>query len=198
MIRERPGTQTVLNHFKKVDLRFYRLAKGFGPDIWQIDLPQDETERRLAFYKIIVGQQLSTKSAAAIWRRLKPLLKNDLSIAKPDPLHQAGLSRPKIGYLRNLSGFNFEDLSVLTESDLRARLLVEKGVGEWTVDMALIFIFGHLDVFSWSDLGLKKASALFYDRQIDDFDFLQARIEGFKPYRSLVALILWHWYDNFK
>ncbi len=198
MTNKQPDAKTVLNHFKQADERFYRLARSFETAAWQIEIPKNEKSQRLALYKIIVKQQLSNKSANAIWSRLEPLLEKDLLIENPDLLRQAGLSRPKAGYLRNLSELNLGDLSRLDADSLRARLLTYKGVGDWTVDMVLIFIFGYPDVFSWSDLGLRRSTALFYETEESDLESLRTRIDRLKPYRSFAARILWHWYDNAK
>ena len=196
MTNKQPDAEIVLNHFKQADERFYRLARSFDTAAWQIKIPENEKSRRLALYKIIVKQQLSNRSADAIWSRLEPLLQKDLLIERPDLLHQVGLSRPKAGYLRNLSNLNLDDLAELDADSLRARLLTYKGVGDWTVDMVLIFIFGYPDVFSWADLGLRRSTALFYDTEESDLESLQTRIDRLKPYRSSAARILWHWYDT--
>ena len=147
--------------------------------------------------KTIVSQQLSTSSAAAIWQRLEPLLKDGSYLKDTTSLREVGLSRQKIDYLQGFSDLDFGHLRTLDTQALRDCLLAYKGIGDWTVDMVLIFICGHLDAFSWRDLGLRRAAAMFYSLdEKKDLKELQAKIDRFKPYRSLAALILWHWYDK--
>ena len=79
--------------------------------------PLDEEARRRgrpkdpygALLRAIVGQQLSTKAARTIYERMLGLFDGrvptprELIDADPDAIREAGLSRPKIGYLRDLA-----------------------------------------------------------------------------------------------
>ena len=189
----------ILNHFRRLDPAFYRLAQRVDPIIWQPKPPQTAHERYLKLCQIIVNQQLSVNSAQAIWRRLQPILIQDPSISKTDLFRKAGLSRSKIGYLRSLRALDLAVLEHLDDSDLAASLLTYHGVGQWTADMILLSIYGRPDIFSWSDLVLRRSAAAFYALdETTDFQLLQTKINCLRPYRSSAALILWHWYGQEK
>lgn len=186
--------KSALKHFKTVDPAFYELACKMSWKIWQIKAPTNNKQRRLKLYKTIVSQQLSNSSANAIWRRVEPiLLKNNLLINQPQSLKQAGLSHSKITYLSGLKDLDFAVLDKLSDQDLRDHLLTYKGIGSWTVDMVLMFIYQRLDVFSWSDLILRRAAASFYN--LENEELLKTQIEKLSPYRSLASLTLWASYD---
>lgn len=187
--------EIIFKHFKGVDPEFCKLAHKIGSKVWQIEAPSNNQQRRLRLYKTIVSQQLSSSSANAIWQRLEPiLLQDNLLIKQPQLLKQAGLSQPKIAYLKGLEALDFKLLNSLNDQDLRSHLLTYKGVGQWTVDMALIFIYQRLDVFSWTDLILRRVAISFYN--LENEELLRTKIEKLKPYRSLAALTLWASYDT--
>ena len=189
--------EAILKHFQTTDKAFYQLVKKAASRIWQIEAPLDELEKRLKLYQIIIGQQVSAASARALWGRLGVLLREDILIEKPDRLRAAGLSRPKLAYLQGLRELDFKTLDAMNQIELSQCLLKYKGIGPWTVEMALLFIYRQPDVFSWADLALRNSAAKFYhlDPQ-KDLERLKRKIERFKPYRSVAALALWHYSEN--
>ena len=196
-MNNRADQEAILKHFQAVDKAFYQLVKKAGSQVWQIEDPADELEKRLRLYRIIIGQQVSAASARALWGRLGVLLREDILIEKPERLRAAGLSRPKLAYLQGLRELDFKALDAMNQAELSQCLLKYKGIGPWTVEMALLFIYRQPDVFSWSDLALKNSAAKFYhlDPQ-KDLELLKRKIDRFKPYRSVAALALWHHLEN--
>ncbi|TFH03168.1 MAG: DNA-3-methyladenine glycosylase 2 family protein [Candidatus Thorarchaeota archaeon] len=126
----------------------------------------------------IVYQQLSGKAAKTIHDRLLELvgkLTPDRILAKSqEELKSVGLSRQKAAYLHYVAeafrkgGFlwkyrTIESLAELTSQEI-VNLFVEiKGVGEWTVEMYLIFAMGRLDILSEKDLGVRKGVMKLYN-----------------------------------
>ena len=182
----------ILAHFRSQNERLYELARELVADAWNLKLPRGERQRHLSFCRIIVSQQLSNAAARSIWRRLEPLLREDPAVRHPERLRVAGLSRPKSLYLQALAGLDFGKLEDLEDDEIRQRLLDYKGVGPWTADMALIFIYGRPDIYSWQDLILRRAAATVFglDEQ-KDIKELGRRVDAFRPYRSALALLLW-------
>ena len=147
--------------------------------------------------KIIVGQQLSVQSAAAIWKRTEIILKNN-KYKKPNQnldikFKNAGLSRQKISYINGII-FN-QDLKKTTRRKLKSlsseeyfNLLISiKGIGPWSIEMSRIFYIGDPDIFSILDLGLKNAHLKLFSLKNYNQDFYYQ----FSPYRSYMCLFLW-------
>ncbi|MCQ4922230.1 DNA-3-methyladenine glycosylase [Tissierella carlieri] len=150
----------------------------------------------------IIGQQLSVKAADTIFTRVKNLCEeinpqNILSI-DDDELRSAGVSRPKIKYIKHLSEevinnrIDLNNLDDLSDEEVISELTKIKGIGRWTAEMFMIFSLGRLDVFSTADVGLRRAIKWLYNLD-DSFDIsiLNEIIDNWKPYRSIASLYLW-------
>jgi len=162
-----------------------------------------------ALVRSIVGQQLSTKAAATIYGRLTELFggrtptPQELLDADPDAIRAAGMSRPKIAYLRSLaehvlSGeLELDRLDQLPDEEIVAELTAVKGLGEWTAHMFLIFHLSRPDVLPAGDLGVRNAARTVYDLgELPIPAELEELAEPWRPYRSLGALYLWRSLDN--
>jgi DNA-3-methyladenine glycosylase II len=179
--------------------------------------PLDEEERRRgrphepygALVRSIVGQQLSTKAARTIYERLIALFDGrtptpaELLAADPEKVRAAGLSRPKVSYLRSLaehveSGeLELDRLSDLSDDEVSAQLTAVKGLGQWTADMFLIFHLRRPDVLPVGDLGVRRAVERAYELpEIPDAAKLTEIAEPWRPHRSLASLYLWRSLDN--
>jgi DNA-3-methyladenine glycosylase II len=179
--------------------------------------PLDEEERRRgrplepygALVRSIVGQQLSTKAARSIYERLTNLFDGrtpspaELLAADPEEVRSAGLSRPKVAYLRSLaehveSGeLELARLSELPDEEVTEQLTAVKGLGQWTSDMFLIFHLGRPDVLPVGDLGIRRAVERAYGlAELPDAARLTELGEPWRPHRSLASLYLWRSLDN--
>ncbi len=155
--------------------------------------------------RIIVGQQLSVASAAAIWDRLEarvqPFTAQEL-LAVPDrDLRAAGLSGVKIATLRGLAHALDDgtlDLDALTHAPdeiIHAKLTALKGIGPWTADIYILFCLARADAWSPGDLALQYAvrDALELDAR-PGLDEMVAIAEAWRPWRSVAARLLWAYY----
>ena len=179
--------------------------------------PLDEEARRRgrpadaygALVRSIVGQQLSTKAARAIYERLTGLFDgrtpspHELLGADPETVRAVGLSRPKVGYLRDLAarvldgGLELERLPELSDKDVSAQLVAVKGLGQWTADMFLLFHLGRPDVLPVGDLGVRRAAERAYGLPgLPSAAELTTIAEPWRPHRSLASLYLWRSLDN--
>jgi DNA-3-methyladenine glycosylase II len=162
-----------------------------------------------ALLRSIVGQQLSTYAARAIWERVLALFDGrvptpeELLAVDPEDLRAAGNSRPKIGFMRSLaehvlSGeLELDRLDELSDGEISAELTAVKGIGQWSADMFLIFHLGRPDVLPVGDLGVRRAAERAYGlRKIPSPDRLKRLARPWRPYRSLASLYLWRSLDN--
>lgn len=159
----------------------------------------------------IVGQQLSTKAAAAIWGRVlalsggKPPTPKQLIEIDADALRSAGLSRSKISYVKDLAShvidgrLDMVHIATLPNDEITQQLTAVKGIGEWSAHMFMIFSLGRLDILPVGDLGVRKAAMNLYGlRELPDPQTLYelAKNNGWSSYESIAAWYLWKSLDN--
>jgi len=162
-----------------------------------------------ALLRSIVGQQLSTKAAATIYGRMLELFgghaptPRQLLEADPDAIRTAGLSRPKIAYLRDLAvhveeaTLELERLPDLPDEEVKAQLVAIKGLGPWTADMFLMFHLRRPDILPVGDQGIRNAVKTEYRlRKMPDPKRLEKVAQPWRPYRTLACLFLWSSLDN--
>jgi DNA-3-methyladenine glycosylase II len=157
-----------------------------------------------ALVRTIVGQQLSTKAARTIYFRLvalfgdSPTTPAELIAADEADLRAAGLSRQKIGYLRNLAHrvhggeLELDTLHELPDEEVSASITAVKGLGRWSADMFLMFHLRRPDVLPVGDLGIRRAVERAYGLSgLPEADYLTALAEPWRPQRTLACLYLW-------
>ena len=162
-----------------------------------------------ALLRSIVGQQLSTKAASTIYGRMLDLFgghaptPKQLLKADPHMIRAAGLSRPKIAYLRDLAQhveegtLELERLPDLPDEEVAEQLTAIKGLGQWTADMFLIFHLGRPDILPVGDQGIRRAIQVQYGlRKLPDAKRLEKIARPWRPYRTLACLYLWSSLDN--
>jgi DNA-3-methyladenine glycosylase II len=162
-----------------------------------------------ALVRSIVGQQLSTKAARAIYERLTEIFggrtptPRELLEIDPELIRAAGLSRAKVAYLRDLAEhvedgeLDLQALPELDDDEVSAQLTAIKGLGRWTVDMFLIFHLGRPDVLPVGDLGIRRAVQVQYGlKELPAAPDLERIGERWRPWRSLACLYLWTSLDN--
>jgi DNA-3-methyladenine glycosylase II len=162
-----------------------------------------------ALLRSIVGQQLSTKAAATIYGRMlelfggHPPTPKQLLKADPGKIRAAGLSRPKIAYLRDLAQhvedgtLELERLPDLPDEEVAAQLTAIKGLGQWTADMFLMFHLRRPDILPVGDQGIRRAIQVEYRlRKPPDPKRMQKVAKPWQPYRTLACLFLWSSLDN--
>jgi DNA-3-methyladenine glycosylase II len=196
-------------HLRRSDPVMRELIKRLGP----IDLEARRRGRPTDPYgmlmRSIVGQQLSTKAAASIFRRLTELwggrtpTPQELLDADPEAIRGAGLSRPKVAYLRSLaehvlSGeLEIDRFHELADHEIVAELTAVKGLGRWTADMFLMFHLSRPDVLPVGDLGLRRAFENVYELPHSPAaEEMEKLAEPWRPYRTLGSLYLWRSLDN--
>jgi len=154
---------------------------------------------------IVVSQQLSTASAAAIWGRLSaafdPFDAGTMRRARTARLQRAGLSAPKIRTLKAVakaveSGhIDFAALASMSADEAHAALTALHGIGPWTADIYLLFCLGHADAWPAGDLALQEAIRLAFALPArPSVKEMIALAEPWRPWRGVAARLLWAYY----
>lgn len=148
----------------------------------------------------VVGQQVSTASAAAIWARMEGAGLTEaaaIAAASEAELRAAGLSRPKVRYARGLatSGLDFALLRDMPDSEVLARLVALPGIGPWTAEIYALTALGRADVFPPGDLALQEAARILYalPGRPAPAEF-RVMAEQWSPWRAVAARMLWAFY----
>lgn len=172
--------------------------------------PLRHVENNLANLLHIVTEQLiSLSAAAAIWQRLELQLgamrPSDIQALGLDGLKQAGLSGAKAKTFLSLaeacaSGrLQFPALAEMSDSEAFKALLALPGIGPWTADIYLLTALGRVDIFPAGDRALQlSAQNLFALTEAPTAKALARMAEGWRPWRSLAARLLWSHYRGLK
>ena len=154
-----------------------------------------------ALLKSIVAQQIATKTANSIWRKLcenvgdmraSSIVQTELST-----LQNCGLSQRKAQWIKNIADKTVAgelDFSALRElpDDLFIKTLSSlSGVGVWTAEMLLIFSLARPDVVSWGDLAIRRGMMNVYGlSELTKSQFMYYRA-NYSPYGTVASLYLW-------
>jgi len=196
MLNERAA----LRHLKRADPVLRRILARVGPF-----RPNRMRDRFATLVKSIVFQQLALKAAQTIFTRLQSLYgrgrnptPQELLRTSQRKLRSAGLSRQKIGYLRDLARKAADGtlalgrLGRMRDEAVIAKLTEVKGIGRWMAEMFLIFSLGRPDVLPVDDLGLRLAIQKAYRlRKLPTSARITTMAERWRPYRSVATWYLW-------
>ncbi|WP_299725417.1 DNA-3-methyladenine glycosylase 2 family protein [uncultured Tateyamaria sp.] len=153
-----------------------------------------------ALFNAIIGQQVSTASAGAIWARLdQGGMTSPASViaAGEDGLRAAGLSRQKIAYALALAeaGIDYDALRTAPDADVIATLTAVKGIGVWTAEIYAMFALGRADVFAPGDLALQEAARLIFELPERPRErALRTMAEDWSPWRAVAARLFFTYY----
>lgn len=190
-------------HLAAADPVMADLITRFGPVGEDLDVAVGDLYGALIL--AITSQQLSTRSARAIYGRLTARFGGrtptpaELLADDPDSLRPAvGLSHAKMRALRSLAehlvsgDLDLERLRELDDGEATLALTAVTGIGEWTASMFLIFTLHRPDVLARGDLGVRQAAMRAYglDRLPDPIA-LTVMGEPWRPYRTRACLYLW-------
>lgn len=154
---------------------------------------------------IILEQQVSLASAKAAFVKLKEKLvtitPKKLLLLTDEEMKACYFSRQKMVYARHLAEaiitkqLNLEKLSLMPDEKLREELKRIKGIGDWTVDIYLLFALQRTDIFPTGDLAMINAFKEIKQikKQVTKEEII-ALSESWKPHRSIATMLLWHYY----
>ncbi len=164
-----------------------------------------------ALVESITFQQLSGHAASAIHNRVLQLYPHtdnpsskDLLETPDETLRSCGLSKSKVKAIKDLA-FKADkgDLPELAQIEqMEDQQVIDAfttvwGIGQWTVEMLLIFNIGRPDVLPIGDLGVRRGFMHTYGlEEMPDPKSLLAHGERWKPYRSIATWYLWRAADG--
>jgi DNA-3-methyladenine glycosylase II len=154
---------------------------------------------------IVLAQQVSTSSHRAIALRLEAaagaVTPASIAALGETGLREIGFSRQKAAYARGLAGaaaegrLDLDRLALLPDEAAMAELVKLKGVGVWTAEIYLMFCLQRPDILPAGDLALRVAAGIVKRKRArPDERALRRMGEAWRPWRSVAARLLWHYY----
>jgi DNA-3-methyladenine glycosylase II len=151
---------------------------------------------------IILEQQVSIASAKAAYEKLVNLVgKVDpftIYNATDEAVRTCGISRQKTLYIKDLAQrviskeLDFSSLTMKSEHQIRNELIQIKGVGNWSIDVYLMFCMQSQDIIPLGDIAIKNTLVELYNCQSDEE--MLAISSNWKPFRTVASFIIWHYY----
>lgn len=149
----------------------------------------------------IIGQQISTKAQATIWKRMRDDLgtvnAETILEAGEEKLQSFGITFRKAGYITDFAmkirNDEFDLQGIWEKSDQQAieELASLKGIGVWTAEMILLFCMQRPNVFSFDDLAIQRGLRMVYHHRKIDRKLFEKYRRRFSPYCSVASLYLW-------
>jgi len=165
------SVEEALAHLRRADARLAAVIDRVGA----YDAPR-RSDPYGALVRAILFQQLAGAAANAIQRKFFALYGADGQTPSPPQLLEttdeqfrgAGVSRQKMGYLRDLAAhvtdgrLRLTELPSMSDEDVIEHVTAVKGLGEWSAHMFLMFHLGRPDVLPVGDLGVRHGMRITY------------------------------------
>jgi DNA-3-methyladenine glycosylase II len=200
---DRSASRAAVDALRAADPTLARLIDRLEP----VDLASWRARRSLDSFsslaRAIVGQQIATRAAAAIFGRLQAFIgdrdaASAIAGASDADLRAIGLSANKAAALRDLAArtldgrLQLDRLDAMTDEEAHEQLTAVRGIGSWTADMFLLGQLGRPDILPAGDLGIRRAVQQAYDLAKMPSEGEVRRIsEAWRPYRSLATAYLY-------
>lgn len=195
-----------VNYLKRVDPKLATVIETVGT--CRLETRAEGTHFQ-ALARSIVFQQLSGKAARTIFTRFSALYPDDAVTPEgvletdDETLRGVGLSRQKIGYLRDLATkvstgvLPLHTVESMRDEEVIAHLVQVKGIGRWTAQMFLMFRLGRPDVLPELDLGIQNAIKRVYRMRTRPTPKQVKRIGAkWSPHSSVACWYLWRSLEN--
>ncbi len=181
------------------DTHLNRIFIKYGkPPLW------DRAPGFATLLQIILEQQVSLASAKACFdkltRHLGPVTPEGIIRLSEAELKAIGFSRQKTSYARHLAAAVLEQtvdldaLPAMSDAEAKSELIRLKGVGEWTSDIYLLMALLRPDIMPRGDVALHTAWQDLSGGTRPSSDEFLTIAEGWRPFRSTAARLLWHYY----
>ena len=189
--------QQAINHLSQNEIIFDNIIKKYGlPKIPK--RPQGFETLVL----LILEQQVSIDSAKATFLKikakhetLKPITLLHLS---DEEFRNFGVSRQKTAYIKALATailnkeINLESLASKSAIQVREELIKIKGIGNWTIDIYLMFCLQEQDLIPLGDIAVVNTIKELFD--IHTKEEMEILSRNWQPFRSYATFLLWHYY----
>jgi DNA-3-methyladenine glycosylase II len=202
VLQSRGMSRAAVRHLSTVDPVMRTLIRRVGPCRLAVrDQSPFET-----LVRAIAHQQIHGRAAEAILGRFVALFPGrrfptpeDVAAVDARKMRRAGFSRAKIRSIKDIARKARRGLVPtrgachrLTDAELIERLVQVRGVGQWTVEMLLMFTLGRPDVLPVDDFGVREGFRLAYGRRKQPTPKQLRRYgERWAPFRSVAAWYLW-------
>lgn len=152
--------------------------------------------------RAVSGQQISSAAHKGVWERINASFSLEdpgaMAAASLESIRACGLSRAKAACVQNIAAMfksgelTDKELEEMGDYSLSARLSALPGIGQWTVDMFMIFTLKRKDVFNKDDKGIQKGLRMLYGREKLTRYFLEDSLyTKYRCYSSIASLYLW-------
>ena len=189
--------QKEINYLTKKDKVFARIIQQYGiPTI--PTRPQGFETLAL----LILEQQVSIDSAKATFLKLKSLvtvfIPKKLFSLSDEIYRSCGVSRQKTSYIKGLAEavinkeIDIESLPLKSPDVVREELIKIKGIGNWTIDVYLMFCLQSADILPLGDIAVVNTIKELFD--IHERDEMEILSNSWSPHRSTATFLLWHYY----
>jgi len=195
-------SKLAVRHLSKVDPVMRALILRVGP----CGLAVRNQQPFETLVRAIAHQQIHGRAAAAILGRFLALFPGrrfpapaDVAAMPAGRMRRAGFSRGKIRAIKHIARKARAGLVPtrrachrLSDEVIIERLTELHGVGQWTVEMLLLFTLGRPDVLPVDDFGVREGFKVAYGRRKQPTPKQLLRYgERWRPYRSVAAWYLW-------
>lgn len=154
---------------------------------------------------IILEQQVSLASALSALNKLRETIQEitpaRVLLLTDEELKACYFSRQKTAYVRYLAGailsgqINLQAFETMPNDAIRAALVTLKGIGNWTVDVYLMFVLQRADIFPVGDLAAVNAFKRLKGLEpATTRDELVSLATQWQPHRTVATMLLWHYY----
>ena len=149
----------------------------------------------------IIGQQISTKAQATIWKRMVDSFgtvdAEKILSAGILQLQSFGMTFRKAEYITDFAkkvhdgDFDLQAVSQMSDEEAIKALSSLKGIGVWTAEMILLFCLQRPDILSFDDLAIQRGLRMVYHHRKIDRKLFEKYRRRFRPYGSVASLYLW-------
>ncbi len=171
-------------------------------DTYGNPIVQKRNEGFASMCYIILEQQVSIASAKACYTKIEnqfqQITPKIIITATDEELKKCGVSRQKIIYLKDLANkviskeIDFESFSSKNEEQIRKELITIKGVGNWSIEVYLMFCLQMPNIIPLGDIAIKNTLKELYNCQThEEMEILS---NNWKPYRTIASFVVWHYY----
>ena len=185
-----------ITYLKQKDKRLAEIIDKIGMIEREVD-----TDLFSAVIHHIIGQQISTKAQATIWKRMN----DQYGIINADTILSAGVSNlqslgitfKKAEYItdfaRKVKDGTFDINGIWEKSDEEAikELSSLQGIGVWTAEMILLFCMQRPNVLSFGDLAIQRGMRMVYHHRKIDRKLFEKYRRRLSPYCSVASLYFW-------
>lgn len=191
---------SICDHLGKKDSHLQAIINQYGyPPMWR------RNNSFASLIHIILEQQVSLASAKAAFTRLKEkigkITPQNLLKLSDEEMKACYFSRQKTVYARHLAEtmlngkINLTKLRRLSNDEIRTQLKQVKGIGDWTVDIYLLFVLQRTDIFPHGDLAMINAlKEVKKQKPQVSKEYIIKLSANWQPYRSVATMLFWHYY----